>query len=110
MRIFISTLIPLIALIGLGCQSANTPASQAMTTPQRAIVVSGGNGGSTVVFLQSGDPAHPAMLSTSGGTVCPECKAAAIKYFETGVLEQKCSLCGATRTVAMGVPPNYGHN
>jgi hypothetical protein len=82
-----------------------------MASPGRAIIVSGGNaGGPITVFLPSADPANPAVLCTSGTTVCPECKAAAVKYFTTGVLDPKCSLTGATRVAATGVPQNYGHN
>lgn len=93
-----------------GCQNSTSPAPQAMATPQRAVVVSGGNGGNTtVVFLPSSDPANPVMLSTAGVEECPECKAAAIKYFQTGVLDPKCSRTGAIRTAALLTTPNVGH-
>jgi len=110
MRICLSALVALIVLSGLGCQSSNTPPSQATASPQRAIILTGGNGGGTVVYLPSSDVANPIMLSTSGEAECPECKAAAVKYFTTGVLEPKCARCGATRTVVTGTPPNLGHN
>jgi hypothetical protein len=110
MRTHMSSLLALLAIGGLGCQSSTNPAPQAMSSAQRAVIVTGGNGGSTTVFLPSGDPANPVMLSASGGAVCPECKAAAIKYFQTGVLDPKCARTGATRTAAMGIPPIYGHN
>ena len=101
----------MITVVGLGCQSSTTPAPQAAASPQRAVIVSGGNAGNVTVFLPSDDPANPTMLCTSSGTtVCPECKSAAIKYFQTGVLDPKCSRTGATRTSVVGVPPTYGHN
>ncbi len=111
MRIFfLPALLLLIAIAGVGCQSSTPPASSATTSPRQAIIVSSGNGGGTTVFLPSDDPANPVVLCESGATVCPECKAAAIKYFTTGVLDSKCSRTGATRTVLTGPPPNYGHN
>ena len=110
MRIFLLPLLALVGIVGIGCQNSTAPASHAMASPDRAVVVSGGNGGSTTVFLMSDDPSNPVVLCTSGDPVCPECKAAAIKYFKTGILDAKCSRTGATRSVATGVPPNYGHN
>ena len=107
---FFSAFLASIAVIGIGCQSSTTPAPQATASPGRAVIVSGGNGGSTTVFLPSNDPANPVMLSTSGEPVCPECRAAAIKYFTTGVLDPKCSHTGATRTAATGFLSNHGVN
>ena len=112
MQLMSFVIAPALALILLGgCQSASTPSAGATATPpQRAIVVSG-NAGSTTVYLPSNDPDKPLMLSTSGsGEACPECTAAAIKYFQTGVLDPKCSRTGATRTVTNLITPNYGHN
>ena len=112
MRTFVFPFVALFVFGGLGCQNSTTPtpASKAMASPQRAVIVSGGNTGSLTVFLPSDDPQNPVMLSASGDPVCPECKAAAVRYFQTGVLDPKCSRTGATRTVATGVPPSYGHN
>jgi hypothetical protein len=99
------------AMVGFGCQSSTPSMSPAMTSPQRAVVVSGGNSGSSfTVFLPSGDAANPTMLCASGQAECPECKAAAAKYFQTGVLDPKCSRTGATRSVVTGLPPNQGHS
>jgi hypothetical protein len=69
-----------------------------MAAPQRVVVASGGNGGGTAVFIPSSDPQNPAVYCSDGVTACPECKAAAVKYFTTGVLDPKCSRTGATRT------------
>jgi hypothetical protein len=113
MRFASSPVVAVLALLVGGCQSSSTPsASDAPpATPQRAIVVTGGNAGATTVFLPSSDPENPLMMSTSAGmTECPECKAAAIKYFETGVLDPKCSRTGATRCVLVPPTPYIGHN
>jgi hypothetical protein len=92
-----------------GCQNSATPTPQASATPQRAIVVSGGNTGNYTVFLSSVDPNDPVILCSSGNTVCPECKAAAIKYFQTGVLDPKCSRTGANRYPIVSVDTSVGH-
>src|SRR3984957_7682206 len=110
-----SVLLPIVALMSLfafGCQSSTSQMSQTMTTPQKAIVVTGGNGATATVFLPSSDPTNPVVLCAPGDAVCPECKAAAIKYFQTGVLDPKCSPTGPTGTAAAGVPPypSSGHN
>jgi hypothetical protein len=91
--------------------SASAAPGPAMETPQQAVIVSGGNSGNaTIVYFRSNDPSKPLMLSTSGAQECPYCRAAAIKYFQTGVLEPKCPMCGATRTAATSlVTPNVGH-
>ena len=112
MRFATSPIVAVLALLVGGCQSSPSPStSEAMPSPQRAIVVTGGNAGATTVFLPSSDPANPIMMSTSGDMAeCPECKAAAIKYFETGVLDPKCSRTGATRCVLVPPTPYIGHN
>ena len=106
--VFVASMIVLAA----GCQNAGTPtASHAAAAPGRAVVVSAGNAGPVTVFLPSDDPNKPMAMCTSGQqTVCSECQAAAAKYFQTGVLEPKCSKTGAMRTAVVGVPPTYGHN
>ena len=94
-----------------GCQNSTPPAaSSTMAPPQKVIVVTT-NSGRTSIFIPTDDPNKPMMLSTAGGDVCPECQAAAVKYFKTGVLDPKCSLTGATRTVANLVEPptSTGH-
>jgi hypothetical protein len=109
-RFLTSTSVALIAMSIAGCQSSTPQASRTMDSPGRAIVVSGGNGRSTTVFLPSDVPATPVAYSAPGEAVCPECEAAAAKYFTTGVLDPTCSRTGATRTVIAGPPQHYGHN
>ena len=103
-------------IVMAGCQNSSPlsapGASIGTAPPQRAVLITAGNG-STSVILPSSDPSNPVVLSTSGEAKeeCPECKAAAIKYFQTGVLEPKCSRTGATRTAITSFPPPYnGHN
>lgn len=97
-------------LILSGCQnSAPMTAQSSMPGTGRAIVVNGGNTGSYTVFLPSADPNDPVILCSAGMTVCPECKAAAIKYFQTGVLDAKCSRTGATRSAIVAVDTSVGH-
>lgn len=96
-------------LFGLGCQSAAPMTAQSMAMPQRAIVVSGGNTGSYTVFLPSVEPNNPVMFCSAGTEMCPECKAAAIKYFQTGVLDPRCSRTGATRWAVVSVDQTVGH-
>ena len=108
---FILTVVASVSLIAvIGCQNSTPPHSEAGSPSGRAIVVSGGNSPGFTVFLPSNDPAQPEALCSSGQTACPECKAAAAKYFETGALDTKCSRTGATRTVATATPFTSGHN
>lgn len=105
-----------IALVVLaGCQTPHDTTASAPPAPSasmRALVVSGGNAGNIAVFVPSSDPANPMMFSTTGAKECPECKAAALKYFQTGVLDPVCSKTGATRTPLYGpgtVGMHYGN-
>jgi len=99
-----------LALLALaGCQNSAPTTAQSSAAPQRAIVVTG-NTGNYTVFLSSVDPNDPVVLCSAGTTtVCPECKAAAIKYFQTGVLDPKCSRTGATRSPIVAVDTSVGH-
>ncbi len=91
-----------------GCQGSMSMGNSS-EMPKTAVVISGGQSGGTVVFLPTSDPEKPMMLSTAGVDMCPDCKAAAIKYFQTGVLEPKCAKCGATRTLTTAISTNVGH-
>ncbi len=111
-RVSFAALAILGLLVAAGCQT--TPGGQQTTSlsPQtQAVVVTGGNGGSTAVYIASTDPNMPVLLSSAGADECPDCRAAAINYFKTGVLEAKCPRCGATRTVTTYryVPSSAGH-
>lgn len=110
MRYVATPIAALVAVLVLGCQSSTAPAPMAQAHPEHAVVVTG-NGGSVTVFVPSSDPANPVVYCSTGTDVCPECKAAAIKYFQTGVLDPKCSRTGATRTATTSFPgPDHAVN
>jgi hypothetical protein len=95
----------LIAALGAGCQNSSKPSEELLVPTQRALVISGGNSGSTVVYIPTADKSGVQMLSSSGtAAMCAQCRADAIKYFQTGVLVAKCPVCGATRTPVNYVP------
>ena len=109
MRVFTLAISVLLALVTIGCQSASQPAAETAASPQRALVVSS-NSGPTTVFVPSSDPANPVVYCSAGTEVCPECKAAAVKYFTTGVLDPKCSRTGAVRTATSLSAPSHAIN
>ncbi|HTW94803.1 MAG TPA: hypothetical protein VMD30_08425 [Tepidisphaeraceae bacterium] len=98
-------------LIVTACSPSSNTTAQGVASTQDAVVVTYPNGGGTTVFLRpmvSGG--QPTVLCTSGTKVCPYCEAAAAKYFQTGVLDSKCSLTGGTRAVATYVNPSLSVN
>ena len=100
-RVFSATAALLLTVL-VGCQSSATTSAQATaaTAPANdAVVVNYPNGGGTVVFIRSANPDDPVCMCSPGTEVSPECKAGAIKYFETGVLNPHCPLTGATWTL-----------
>jgi hypothetical protein len=100
----------LLLMVLIGCHDSTAPSGGAMALSQNAVMVNYPNGGGTTVFVRTANPSEPLVLCTSGTKVCPECKAAAIKYFETGVLDPKCSLTGAGRYVLSYMPPSLSVN
>jgi hypothetical protein len=98
-----------------GCESSTTPTATTLptasipTTSQQAIMVRGNSGTTVAFFLPSDNPDKPMALMGPGVEVCPECEAAAIKYFKTGVLDPECSRTGATRTLVGFTPTTTGH-
>ena len=99
-----------LSLLGIvGCQSSTPPASAVPTTPQQAIMIRGNDGTTVAFFVPSSDPDKPKALTGPGTEVCPECQAAAAKYFKTGVLDPKCSRTGPARTVITYTEPSTGH-
>jgi hypothetical protein len=99
----------LLLLAVAACQNSTPPAASVPTTPQTAIMIRGNDGTTVAFFVPSNDPDHPRALIGSGTEVCPECEAAAAKYFKTGVLDPKCSRTGATRSVVTFTEPTTGH-
>ena len=108
MRSCIFALVCLMGVLAVGCSSSMAPQAQTASAPEKAVVTT--NGGSTVVFIPSSDPNNPTVLCAPGTEVCPECKAAAVKYFTTGVLDPKCTRTGATRSVIATVQQTHATN
>ncbi|MDB5333731.1 MAG: hypothetical protein JWP03_4882 [Phycisphaerales bacterium] len=65
-------------------------------------------GGTTFVQVPTGQGGYQVVAySQEGAKVCPECKAIAAHYFETGELDQRvCKVCGASLNVGQGVVAN----
>jgi hypothetical protein len=107
-RIFLSVAMIVAMFMAVGCQSSGSAPAASVEPPQKAVVVTG-NAGSYTVFVPSADKTHAETLSSTGGPVCADCKAAAEHYFLTGELVAKCPSCGATRTAVVTIPP-VSHN
>ena len=92
----------LVAVFAVGCQT-NGPAPATAATPGRAVIASTGNG-TTTIYLPAASGGGVQALSTAGAAApaCPDCAAAAAKYFQGGPLEAKCPVCGANRLAAIG--------
>jgi hypothetical protein len=82
-----------------GCQNSHPADSSVASTPARSVIIATGNGGHTTVFVPTANPTQPAVYCSEGTQACPECTAAAVKYFQTGVLDPQCSRTGAIRSV-----------
>lgn len=83
----------------IGCQNSSATSAQTVAESHDAVVVNFPNGGGTMVFVRSANPDEPLCMCSPGTEVSPECKAGAVKYFETGVLDPHCPLTGATWTI-----------
>jgi hypothetical protein len=83
-----------------GCEPSHDTSASAppvQPVPTRALVISGGNAGSIALYLPSSDPDNPLVCATAGAKECPECRAAAVKYLQTGGLDPVCTRTGAVR-------------
>lgn len=108
-RLTTASLALAVMLCVVGCKSSTSDASRAAAMPQRAVVVSGGRQGSPTIYMQSADPRNPTFYgTTANATECPDCKAAAVEYFKTGVLASTCERSGATRTATTVTTPFGG--
>jgi hypothetical protein len=84
------------AFLAIGCQAGGSPAASA---PQRAVLITTGNGMSSIYIPSS---------ETSGGVVrlagdkeapvCKQCQEDAEAYFKGGPLAPTCPVCGASRS------------
>jgi hypothetical protein len=93
-----------------GCQSLQPAGTSQTLAARKAVVITGGNGGGTTIYLPSDDGKDVVLLSDGKSAACPDCKNDAIKYFQAGKLEPKCSSCGATRSVLTQPQSSPGHN
>jgi hypothetical protein len=109
LRRSLSAAVALSLLAMIGCQDSAPRSASLPATPQQAIMIRGNDGTTVAFFLPSDDPNKPRALVGAGSEVCPECEAAAVKYFKTGVLDPKCSRTGAIRSVVTFTPPTTGH-
>jgi hypothetical protein len=93
--------------LAVGCSMTNPPATQA-TAPSldRAVIVTGGNAGTTELLIPSSDGKGVTVLTSGGTATCKQCQEDAFTYFETGHLIPKCPQCGATRT-AVAMPSGH---
>lgn len=82
-----------------GCQNSRPADHPVAGIPGGSVIIATGNGGHTTVFVPTADPAQPAVYCSEGTQACPECTAAAVKYFQTGVLDPQCSRTGAIRSI-----------
>ena len=102
-RIFFAIPALAAAIFIAGCQANSGPAPSASAPATKALVATTGNG-TTTVFIPVAGTHYVSALSSSPAPACPDCEAAAVKYFETGELVAVCPTCHATRT------PLAGHN
>ena len=85
-----------------GCQSTGTPPSSAPAVPQKAVVLTTGNGTTTVLFPAS-DGNGVSALASAKVDHCAQCDADAAKYFKSGEIAPTCAVCGAKRTGVGGI-------
>jgi hypothetical protein len=79
--------------------------------PTRAVLITG-NGGAVTVLIPGEKPGEVAVLASGEMTACAQCQADAAKYFATGELTEKCSVCGAKRIplTAPSLAASHAHN
>ena len=70
--------------------------------PQKAVVLTTGNGTTTVLFPAS-DGNGVSALASAKVEHCAQCEADAAKYFKSGEIAPTCSVCGAKRTGVGGI-------
>jgi hypothetical protein len=88
----------LLLMAAIGCHGSDTTASTSMATPQKAVLITTGNGTSYVV-LPTTDGNGVQRLAADGtpAPACKQCEDDALAYFKTGVISPKCPTCGASR-------------
>ena len=88
----------LLLMAAIGCHGSNTTSPTAMATPQKAVLITTGNGTSYVV-LPTTEGSGVERLAADGTPApsCKQCEDDALAYFRTGVISPKCPICGASR-------------
>jgi hypothetical protein len=90
--------------MGMDKDSTGTMSEAPMeSAPMESAVVSVTNQGA-FTFLR-GHGGGVMVMQSSGAHACEQCKSDAAKFFSSGMLTEKCSVCGASRFAT-----NHGHN
>ena len=98
--LFASLMLCGLAIIS-GCKSDGSSAMSS-SKPEPTVVYAGKGGNVGVIYVVRGEKVD--MMTTEGSMVCGECKADVIEFARNGRLNEKCPVCGATRTVYKARP------
>lgn len=92
-------IVGMMLMLGLSaCQNMGMGGS-AMSADS-AVVSTSTNG--SVVYLPNKSGGVQVLATSGTATLCEQCKMDAASYFSTGKIADKCSVCGATRSVVRG--------
>jgi hypothetical protein len=91
---FTSLFLGVALMLAAGCQSMGAKKDDTSMPDNKGVAAVTNQG--AVVYL-AGQGAEMKTLSASGTTICPQCRMDADNYFKTGMLTEKCSVCGANR-------------
>ena len=95
---FARTVTPVVLLLmAIGCQTSGSAPTASVITPQKAVLITAGNGTTTVLIPSSDGTGVARLAGDSSGGVCKQCEEDAAAYFKSGVISAKCPVCGATR-------------
>ena len=90
-------MLPLMLLAAAaGCHGSGA-ASTSMATPQKAVLITTGNGTSYVVLPTTDNSGVQRLAADAPGPVCKQCEEDSLAYFRNGVISPKCPVCGASR-------------
>jgi hypothetical protein len=85
-------------MLAAGCQSMGMKKDAMPMSDDKGVAAVTNQG--TVVYL-AGHGTEVKTLSASGTTICQQCRMDADNYFKTGMLTEKCGVCGANRYALM---------
>jgi len=98
-RIFGVFLTMAAAMLAAGCHSEAPSATSTSMTPRQAVLITTGNGTSTVYIPSSDSSGGVARLAgEKESPVCKQCAEDAAAYFNGSALSPKCPVCGASRS------------